>query len=333
MSIGLSIVVPLLNEREALPELVDEIAAACAGLDRWEVILVDDGSTDGSWGTIASLATTRSEVRGLRLRRNFGKSAALATGIEAARGEAIVTMDGDGQDDPAEIPALLAELGRGYDLVSGWKRDRKDSARRRVASRFFNFVTSRITGVRIHDFNCGLKAYRGGCARSLDIYGELHRFVAVLAAQEGWRVGELPVRHRPRLHGSSHFGLERFARGFLDLIAVGFMGRYRNRPLHLFGGLGLVSVFIGSGICLYLTVDKLSGASIGGRPLLFLGVLLIVVGVQLGSLGLLGQMVAVTQRQASDGRAEAAHVAEVTRSALSGRGDSGQATTETSSPD
>ena len=294
----LSVVVPVLDERDALPGLFEELRAACSAWGRsWEAILVDDGSTDGSWEILEALARENPEVTAIRLRRNFGKSAALATGFARSRGESVVTLDGDGQDDPAEIPALLAELERGYDLVSGWKRERQDPASRRLASRLFNFVSSRLTGVRIHDLNCGLKAYRGECARSLEIYGELHRFVAVLAAQQGWRVGELPVRHRPRLHGRSRFGSERFARGLLDLITVTFLGRYQNRPLHLFGGIGLLSMLAGFAICLYLTIIKLGGASIGQRPLLFLGVLLIVVGVQLGTLGLLGQMLALTRRE------------------------------------
>jgi glycosyltransferase involved in cell wall biosynthesis len=288
---AVSVVIPVLDESESIPELFAGIREACSGMGRdWEAIFVDDGSTDGSWGLIAGLAGTVSQVRGIRLRRNFGKSAALAAGFAASGGDVVVTIDGDGQDDPAEIPKVVAELDNDLDLVSGWKEDRKDPRSRRIASRIFNAVTSRLMDVRIHDLNCGLKAYRGECARSLELYGELHRFVAVLAVQSGWRVGEVPVHHRPRQHGSSHYGLERFVRGFLDLIAVGFMGRYRNRPLHLFGGLGLLSFAAGFVICVYLTIDKLSGASIGGRPLLFLGVLLIVVGVQLGSLGLVGQM-------------------------------------------
>ena len=182
---------------------------------------------------------------------------------------------------------------------------------RRWASRLFNRVTSRLSGVRMHDLNCGLKAYRGDCARSLEIYGELHRFTPVLAAQEGWRVGEIPVNHRPRRHGRSRFGPERYARGLFDLITVLFIGRYQYRPLHLFGGLGFVLMLVGVGICVYLTVIKISGAAIGERPLLFLGVLLIVVGIQLGTLGLLGQMLALTRREMSSGAADKALVERV----------------------
>jgi len=300
--IELSIVIPVLNEREALPELFDELRAACSSLGRsWEAVLVDDGSSDGSWEVLEGLARAHPEVRAVKLRRNFGKSAALAVGFAHAGGDAVVTLDGDGQDDPAEIPALLRELEGAYDLVSGWKRERRDPITRRWASRLFNLITSRLSGVRMHDLNCGLKAYRGDCARSLEIYGELHRFTPVLAAQQGWRVGEIPVNHRPRRHGHSRFGAERYARGLLDLITVVFIGRYQHRPLHLFGGLGLVLMLIGLGICIYLTIIKIGGASIGQRPLLFLGVLLIVVGIQLGTLGLLGQMLALTRREVSGG--------------------------------
>jgi hypothetical protein len=203
----------------------------------------------------------------------------------------VVTLDGDGQDDPAEIPALLEKLGEGYDLVSGWKRDRKDPFRRRLASRVFNRVTALISGVRLHDFNSGMKAYRGDRIRELRIYGELHRFIPVLGAQQGWRVTEVAVNHRPRAHGQTKFGLERYSRGMLDLLAVVFMGRYGNRPLHLFGGLGFVLFVAGVLIELYLTVVKITGAAIGERPLLLLGAILIVVGIQLFTFGLLAQMI------------------------------------------
>lgn len=300
-AVDLSVVIPALNEREALPDLIGEIARACEGLEvEWEAIVVDDGSTDGTTSVIEELAGTRPELRAVRLRRNFGKSAALAAGFAVATGETIVTIDGDGQDDPADIPALLAELENGRDLVSGWKRDRQDPASRRLASRIFNWFTTRMTGVAMHDMNCGFKAYRGECARSLEVYGELHRFLPVLADQQGWRVTEIPVNHRPRRFGSSRFGLERYLRGALDLIAVVFVGRYEYRPLHLFGGVGLALTAAGVAISAYLTVLRFSGESIGDRPLLFLGVLLIVVGIQLLTFGLLAQMVVVARRDRSE---------------------------------
>jgi glycosyltransferase involved in cell wall biosynthesis len=294
---GLSVVVPVFNEREALPELSGEIERACESLGTdWEVIFVDDGSTDGSGEFLEDLASERAGVVAVRLRRNFGKSAALSAGFERSKGDVVVTIDGDGQDDPAEIPMLVRRLDDGYQLVSGWKTQRRDPRMRRWASRFFNWVTGRLSGVRLHDFNCGLKAYRGDCARQLRIYGELHRYIPVLAVQRGWRVTEEPVKHRPRRHGRSKFGFARYTRGPFDLLTVLFIGRYQHRPLHLFGGIGLLLMLAGLVMCAYLAVVKIGGEAIGDRPLLLLGVLLIVVGIQLLTLGLLGEMVVATRR-------------------------------------
>ncbi len=295
--VAVSVIVPALNEREALPELLEEIERSCSGLGRsWEVIVIDDGSTDGSFELLEGLAADRPWLRAVRLRTNLGKAAAVATGFAYSDADVIVTIDGDGQDDPADIPALIDRLEAGVDLVSGWKRDRRDPATRRFASRVFNRATSRFTGLELHDMNCGLKAYRGECARSLEIYGDLHRFIPVLASQQGWRVAELPVNHRPRAHGRSRFGLERYVRGALDLLTVMFIGRYQHRPLHLFGGVGIALTLVGLVVLVYLTILKISGEAIGDRPLLFLGVLLIVVGVQLLSLGLIGQMLVLMRR-------------------------------------
>ena len=306
---GLSVVIPVLNEREALPDLLGEVERACKSLQiSWEAIVVDDGSTDGTTELIEELGAERPEIRGIRLRRNFGKSAALAAGIEHSSGETIVTIDGDGQDDPADIPALLAELDRGADLVGGWKRQRRDSLSRRLASRLFNRVTAWLTGVSMHDMNCGFKAYRGECARSLDIYGELHRYVPVLAVQQGWQVAELPVNHRPRRHGSSRFGTERYLRGALDLLTVVFIGRYQYRPLHLFGGVGFAVTAVGVVISVYLTVLKITGEAIGQRPLLFLAVLLIVVGIQLLTFGLLAQMTVLSRQDHQASRLAAVRI-------------------------
>ena len=289
----LSVVIPALNEAESLPALIDEVEAACSplGLD-WELLVVDDGSTDGTAGLITDLGGARPWLRLVRLRHNVGKSTGLAVGFEWARGRQIVTLDGDGQDDPAEIPALLARLDAGADLVSGWKVERNDPAGKRGASRVFNRVTARASGLPLHDFNCGLKAYRAECARSIELHGERHRFIPLLAVQRGWRVAEVPVHHRPRVHGRSRYGSERYLRGMLDLVTVLFLGRYQYRPMHLFGGIGIATVFVGLIACAYLTVVKLGGEAIGHRPLLLFGVLCIVVGIQLLSLGLVGEMIA-----------------------------------------
>jgi glycosyltransferase involved in cell wall biosynthesis len=291
--VELSLVVPVHNEREALPELLVEMERACERIGlAWEIVVVDDGSTDGTAELLERHVRERGGVRAIRLRRNFGKSAALTAGFEHSSGALVITLDGDGQDDPAEIPALIGKLDEGYDLVSGWKQVRRDPVLKRWSSRLFNWVTGRLSGLRLHDFNCGLKAYRGRCARSLDIYGELHRYIPVLAADRGWRVTEIPVAHRPRMHGRSKFGPERYFRGLFDLMTVLFIGRYQQRPLHLFGGIGLVLMLAGLAISVYLTVLRLSGEGIGDRPLLLLGALLLIVGIQLVTFGLLAQMLA-----------------------------------------
>jgi glycosyltransferase involved in cell wall biosynthesis len=288
----ISVVVPVFNEERSVALLYEELQAALDPLDEpWEALYVDDGSTDDTFGALTRLHSRSENVRVIRLRRNFGKAAALAAGFAQASGETIITIDGDLQDDPAEIPRLLAKLAEGFDLVSGWKTRRRDPVTRRVPSRIFNWTASRIAGVRLHDMNCGLKAYRAEVVHGLTLYGELHRFIPVLAHERGYRVGELPVNHRPREHGRSRYGLERYLRGFLDLLTVTFIGRYRQRPLHLFGGLGLGLALIGFVVLVYLTIVKLAGHAIGERPLLTLGVLLVVVGLQFFSLGLLGELV------------------------------------------
>ena len=256
----ISVVVPLHNEERSIALLHEELQAALDPLDQeWEAVYVDDGSTDESFSALTRLHARENNVRVVRLRRNFGKAAALAAGFAQASGELVVTIDGDLQDDPSEIPRLLAKLEEGFDLVSGWKTRRRDPLSRRVPSKVFNWVAGWMSGLRLHDMNCGLKAYRGEVVRSLVLYGELHRFIPVLAHEQGYRVAELPVNHRPREHGRSRYGLERYLRGFLDLLTVSFMGRYRHRPLHLFGGLGLLLGGLGVAILVYLTVVKLAG--------------------------------------------------------------------------
>jgi glycosyltransferase involved in cell wall biosynthesis len=294
----LSVVVPVYNEERSVELLYDEIAAALDPLDHeWEAVFVDDGSSDGSFAALTRLHSRAANVRVVRLRRNFGKAAALAAGFAQASGDVIATLDADGQDDPAELPRLLAKLDEGYDLVSGWKIRRRDPLRRRIVSRVFNAVTGWISGVRLHDMNCGFKAYRAEVVRGLP----------VLAHERGYRVTELAVNHRPREHGRSRYGIERYLRGFFDLITVTFMGRYRHRPLHLFGGLGLALGGIGFLICVYLTILWFAGNAIGHRPLLTLGVLLVVVGMQFLSLGLIGEMITThhEERALERGRDEA----------------------------
>jgi glycosyltransferase involved in cell wall biosynthesis len=272
--------------------LYSEIAAALEPLhDEFEVVFVDDGSTDGSMAVLSRLHDENPNVVVVHFRRNFGKAAALQAGFLEARGETVVTIDADLQDDPAEIQKLLAKLEEGFDLVSGWKTSRSDPLARRVFSRLFNWASGVVSGVKLHDMNCGLKAYRGEVLHGMRLYGELHRFIPVLASYRGFRVAEVPVNHRARQHGSSRYGPERYFRGFFDLLSVTFMGRYRHRPLHLFGGVGLFTGAIGFVILVYLTMIWFWGHAIGHRPLLTLGVLLIVVGIQFVSLGLLSELI------------------------------------------
>jgi glycosyltransferase involved in cell wall biosynthesis len=309
----ISVVIPVHDEERSVALLYEELQSALEPLGQsWEAVFVDDGSSDGSFAALTRLHAARDNVRVVRLRRNFGKAAALATGFAQASGETVVTIDADLQDDPAEIPRLLVKLEEGFDLVSGWKAKRRDPLRRRVLSRLFNWVTGRVSGLRLHDMNCGLKAYRAEVVHGLRLYGELHRFVPVLAHYQGFRVAELPVNHRPREHGRSRYGLERYLRGFLDLLTVSFIGRYRHRPLHLFGGLGLVLGLLGGAILVYLTVVKLTGHAIGERPLLTLGVLLVVVGLQFFSLGLISEMLTSQHEEGAGGREHAElHVEEI----------------------
>ncbi len=294
MTTTLSLVIPVYNEAQSLVLLVEEIDealrdAGCA----YEIVFVDDGSTDDSFRVMESLARERRGIRIARLRRNFGKAAALAHGFAISRGSIIVTMDGDRQDDPREIPRLIAPLTSGYDLVSGWKQNRQDPIGKTLPSRFFNWTVRRASGIPLHDFNCGLKAYRREVIDTISVYGEQHRYIPVIAAQAGFRVTEETVNHRPRTAGKSKYGWQRYLRGYLDLLTVMFLGRYQHRPQHLFGGIGTLLIVLGVLTELYLSLDKLVfGNPIGQRPLLLLGALLIIVGVQLLSLGLIGELLA-----------------------------------------
>lgn len=295
---SLSAVIPVFCEAESLPALHAELVEVARDQGHeLEIIFVDDGSTDGSWPVIERLAAEDARVRGIRFRRNFGKAAALSAGFKEARGEFVFTLDADLQDDPREIPRFLAAMTDELDVISGWKKVRHDPWHKVLPSRVFNWLVGWLTGVRLHDHNCGFKCYRREVLSEVRIYGELHRFIPVLAHQEGYRVAELPVRHRPRAHGRSRYGPERYLRGFFDLLTVSFMGRYRHRPLHLFGGLGLLLGLIGFGILAYLTALKVAGEAIGHRPLLTLGVLLLVVGIQLFSLGLVSELITAQHEQ------------------------------------
>jgi glycosyltransferase involved in cell wall biosynthesis len=297
------VVVPMLNERPTIRELTAELTAALDDLGRpWEVVFVDDGSTDGTFGELMEVAAGDDRLRVVKLRRNFGKATALAAGFEQAVGDFVVTMDSDLQDDPREIRRLLAVLDDGHDVASGWKERRQDPWQRTFLSHVFNRLVARATGLALHDVNCGLKAYRREVLDGIHLYGELHRFIPVLAHFDGFRVAEVPVHHRPRRVGRSRYGAARYLRGFLDLVTISFFGRYRYRPLHLFGGLGLASGMAGFLVCLYLTILKLTGAAIGHRPLLILGALLIVVGVQIAMMGLLAELFTRLHEERPDDR-------------------------------
>jgi len=300
--IEVSVILPVLDEVESLGVLHRELTEALQRLGRsYEIIFVDDGSHDGSFQRIEKLRLEDPRVRGMQLRRNFGKAAALAVGFGEAQGDVVVTLDADLQDDPAEIPKLLARLEDGFDLVSGWKQDRQDPRSKTWPSRLFNWVTGFLTGVRLHDFNSGFKIYRREVVQEIRLYGELHRFIPALAAWRGFQVTEIPVHHRARRYGRTKFGSARLWRGFLDLLTVLFLTRYTRRPLHLFGGLGLIAWTVGFAVNAYLTGIWLSGAQpIGHRPLLAFGVLSMLVGVQFFAVGLLSELVLSYQTRTDD---------------------------------
>ena len=295
----LSLVIPVYNEVESLPELKRTLDAVLDGTElRSEILFVDDGSTDGSLEALQRMQEADpSRVKLLSFRRNMGKSAALAAAFEVVQGVFVVTLDADLQDDPHEIPALLDELRRGSDLVCGWKRKRNDPLSKTLPSRLFNAVTSRVSGVKLHDFNTGLKAYRLDVVRSVHVYGELHRFIPVLAAWQGFRVSEIPVQHHARRFGQSKFGAARFLHGFFDLITVMFLTRRGRSPLHFFGLLALAFVVVGGAIEAWFLVDWLRGEGLRVRPLLLLGAGLIVIGIQIASMGLLAEMITAARAE------------------------------------
>jgi len=300
----LSVIIPAYEEAESLPELADRLRAACteAGLS-FRAWIIDDGSRDGTWAVVQDLHADDARFGGLRFQRNYGKSAALSVGFERAQGRYVVTMDADLQDEPGEIPALVDTLEEGdYDLVSGWKKNRKDPASKTVPSRFFNWVTRLISGLPLHDVNCGLKVYRRRVVKSVSVYGELHRYIPLLAKWAGYdHVAEKPVEHHPRKYGTTKFGTKRFVKGFLDLITVVFLTRFAVRPMHFFGTLGTITFGTGFVISLWLSVEKLVFAQpLSDRPLLLLGLLLILFGAQMFTTGLLGEMIIQPRMEDTD---------------------------------
>lgn len=294
--LALSIVVPVYNEEESLRPLYDALTAALERIGRgYEIVFVDDGSRDGSFAALRALHECDPRVRVVRLRRNFGKTPALVAGFARARGAIVFTMDADLQDDPAEIPRFLERLEEGYDLVSGWKYPRHDPPTKTVPSRVFNRIVALTTGVRLHDMNCGFKAYRREVLDDIKLYGELHRFIPVLAQQRGFRVAEVQVRHHPRRYGKSKFGAKRFLRGFLDLLVVLFLMSYLRTPLRLFGAMGLLLTLAGFVVDLYVVLDRFlpfgSHEPIHNRPLLLVGILLMIFGVSFILAGLQSEMI------------------------------------------
>jgi glycosyltransferase involved in cell wall biosynthesis len=291
--IDLSVVIPLLDEEESINPLCSGLRDVLEGLRKeYEIVFIDDGSQDSSFDILKSLHEEDPQhIRVMQFRRNFGKTAALTAGFKQARGDVVITMDADLQDDPAEIPKLLAKLDKDYDLVAAWRHKRQDPLSKTLPSRIANLAVSALTGVKLHDLNCGFKAYRREVVQDLKLYGELHRFIPVMAHWRGYRVGEEKVVHRRRQYGRSKYGFERLGRSFLDFLMVLFLTYYLKRPMHFFGTIGVLLFLSGFGIGLYLTWLWVFQGGIGWRPILFVGILLIIVGVQMASIGLLGEMI------------------------------------------
>ncbi|AYA35780.1 glycosyltransferase [Hymenobacter oligotrophus] len=305
--VELSIVIPLLNEEESLPELTSWIGRVLQahGLS-YEVILIDDGSTDNSWEVIEELAAADVHIRGIRFNRNYGKSAALDTGFRAAEGRVVCTMDADLQDSPEELPELYRLITEErYDLISGWKKKRFDPLSKTIPTKLFNGVTRWISGIQLHDFNCGLKAYDSRVVKSIEVYGEMHRYIPVIAKWAGFRrIGEKAVHHQERKYGTTKFGLERFVYGFLDLMSITFVSRFRRRPMHFFGSMGVLSFFLGAIITLWLVGEKvwlaahnLRARDVTDQPLFFLALVAVIVGVQLFLTGFLAELTSLNGRR------------------------------------
>jgi glycosyltransferase involved in cell wall biosynthesis len=295
----LSFVIPVYNEENTLKELHAKILENI-GNKSYEIIFINDGSTDNSYSVLKEIAESDKDVKIINFRTNFGKSAALQAGFNKAEGDIVITMDADLQDDPAEIPRFIQKINEGYDLVAGWKKHRKDPILKKIPSRIFNTATSFIFKLKLHDYNCGFKAYRKEAVKSIDIYGELHRYIPALVKAKGFKICEITVRHHRRRYGKSKYGMERFVRGFLDLLTVMMITKYERSPLYLFGIGGLIIAGIGIVINIYLAILKIFfNVPLGNRPLLFLGILLVVVGIQFISIGLIGEMIVYTSRRTS----------------------------------
>lgn len=297
----ISIVIPLLNEKESLPELEAWIAKVMqANNYSYEVLFIDDGSTDGSWETIQQLAGSNPNIKGLRFRRNYGKSAALNVGFSESDGKVVITMDADLQDSPDEIPALYNKIISGeYDLVSGWKKKRYDPITKTLPTKLFNWATRKMSGIYLHDFNCGLKAYSHDVIKNIEVYGEMHRYIPVIAKSSGFKkIGEQVVEHRARKYGTTKFGLNRFVNGFLDLMTIFFMGRFGKKPMHFFGVYGILSFLLGFGIAAYLLIDKMIHIAnremaplVANSPLFYLGLVCMIIGTQMFLAGFLGELI------------------------------------------
>ena len=307
----ISVVIPLFNEEESLPELCEWISRVMKEHGfTYEVILVDDGSNDSSWSVITEISKSNTGFKAVKFNRNYGKSAALNIGFKHAKGDVVITMDADMQDSPDEIPGLYQMVISGHDMVSGWKKKRHDPIAKTIPSKFFNFVTRLLSGIKLHDFNCGLKAYSKKLVKTLDIYGEMHRYIPVIAKRNGFtRIGEKVVEHRARKYGKTKFGLERFIYGFLDLLSISFVSRYKKRPMHFFGSLGTVSFLMGFLFVLWIIWEKIRAIyilktndyrDVVDQPLFFLALVAIIIGVQLFLAGFIGEMMTMNSHKRSD---------------------------------
>lgn len=308
--IDISVVVPLYNEEESLPELTEWISRVMKthGFN-YEVILVDDGSTDTSWEVVQQLSNKNTSLKGIKFNRNYGKSAALNTGFTASNGEVVITMDADLQDSPDEIPGLYKLIKEdGYDMISGWKKKRHDPISKTIPSKFFNYITRKISGISLHDFNCGLKAYKSAVVKNIQVYGEMHRYIPVIAKWHGYgKIGEKVVQHQERKYGTTKFGLERFINGFLDLLSITFVSKFKRKPMHFFGTLGTLSFLSGFIITCWLVGEKvykihykLDARDIVDQPLFFLALVALVVGVQLFLTGFIAEMLAMKSNSANE---------------------------------